>query len=118
MVRLRQPVRFTPHATHQSPLLTLVQGKKTARAAAAGQGVTTHTTVIVMRRWEATKIVKMFPLDALCGLSGLSPDSLARRGPNDMDQFLFAKFGKVSYVTVRKTARVSHGSSRTCTHED
>jgi len=71
-----------------------VQGKKAARAAAAGQGVTTHTADIVMRRWEATKLVKMFPLDALCGLSGLSPDSLARRDPNDIAQFLFAKFGK------------------------
>ena len=70
-----------------------VQGKKAARAAAAGQGVT-HTADIVMRRWQATKLVKMFPLNALCGLSGLSPDSLARRDPNDIAQFLFAKFGK------------------------
>jgi len=103
MVHLRQPVRFTPHATHQSALLTLVQRNKAVRAAAAGQDVTTHTTVIVMRQWEATKLVKMFPLDAPCGWSGLSPDSLARRDPNDRDQFLFAKFGKVSYVTVRNS---------------
>jgi hypothetical protein len=80
-----------------------VQGKKAARAAAAGQGVTTHTADIVIRQWEATKLVKMFPLDALCGLSGLSPDSLARRDPNDITQFLFAKFGKVSYATVRNS---------------
>jgi hypothetical protein len=80
-----------------------VQGKKAARAAAAGQGVTTQTADIVMRRWETTKLVKMFPLDALCGLSGLSPDSLARRDPNDIAQFLLAKFGKVSYATVRNS---------------
>ena len=56
-----------------------------------------------MRRWEATKLVKMFPLDALCGLSGLSPDSLARHDPNDIPHFLLAKFGKVSYATVRNS---------------
>jgi len=80
-----------------------VQGKKAARAAAAGQGVSTHTADIVMRRWEAIKLVKMFPLDALCRTSGLSPDSFARRDPNDIAQFLFAKFGKVSYDTVRNS---------------
>jgi len=45
----------------------------------------------------------MFPLDALFSLSGLSPDSLARRDPNDIAQFLFAKFGKASYATVRNS---------------
>ena len=30
-----------------------VQGKKAARAATAGQGVTTHTADIMMRQWEA-----------------------------------------------------------------
>jgi len=70
-----------------------VQGKKAARTVAAGQGVTTQTADIVMQWWEATKLVKMFPLDALCGLSGLSPDSLARCDPNDIAQFLLAKFG-------------------------
>ena len=73
-----------------------VQGKKAARAAAAGQGVT-HTADIVMRRWQATKLVKMYRL------SGLSPDYLARRDPNDIAQFLFAKFGKASYATVRNS---------------
>jgi len=32
-----------------------VQGKKAARAAAAGQGVTTQTADIVMRRWETLR---------------------------------------------------------------
>ena len=45
----------------------------------------------------------MFPLDALCRLSGLSPYSLPRHDPNDITQFLLAKFGKVSYVTVRNS---------------
>jgi len=58
-----------------------------------------------MRRWETTKLVKVFPLDALCGLSGLSPDSLARCDPNDIAHFVLAKFGKVSYTTVRNSCQ-------------
>jgi len=56
-----------------------------------------------MHQWEATKLIKISPLDALCALSGLSPASFASHYPINIVRFLFAKFSKVSYATVRNS---------------
>jgi len=80
-----------------------VQGKRAAKADVEGHGVTTHIADDVMHGWEATKLIKIFPLDALCALSGLSPASFASRDPSNITRFLLAKFRKVSYATVRNS---------------
>ena len=80
-----------------------VQGKRAAKADVEGHGVTTHIADDVMHWWEATKLIKIFPLDALCALSGLSPASFASRDPSNITRFLLAKFRKVSYATVRNS---------------